>query len=164
MEYTFLILVCRFLFSGIQQIYSPAFQKQIKDLENLSGDLPLEVFSAEISEPEAETDTDTDREMPIKSTEAGTAPSADTSLDDSTAEAVVLEEAYEEEPPQQSHDSADEILTEGVAEDEVSEDEASIEAPSEQKMTDGNVTTERASDENGVDGELLNEQSPAPAK
>jgi hypothetical protein len=31
-------------------------------------------------------------------------------------------------------------------------------------MTDGNVTTERASDENGVDGELLNEQSPAPAK
>jgi segregation and condensation protein B len=135
---------------------------EIKDLENLSGDLPLEVFSAEISEPEAETDTD--REMPVKSTEAGTAPSADTSLDDSTAEAVVLEEAYEEEPPQQSHDSADEILTEGVAEGEVSEDEASIEAPSEQKMTDGNVTTERASDENGVDGELLNEQSPAPAK
>ena len=135
---------------------------EIKDLENLSGDLPLEVFSAEISEPEAETDTD--REMPVKSTEAGTAPSADTSLDDSTAEEVVLEEAYEEEPPQQSHDSADEILTEGVAEDEVSEDEASIEAPSEQKMTDGNVTTERASDENGVDGELLNEQSPAPAK
>jgi segregation and condensation protein B len=139
---------------------------EIKDLENLSGDLPLEVFSAEISEPEAETDTDTDtdREMPVKSTEAGTAPSADTSLDDSTAEAVVLEEAYEEEPPQQSHDSADEILTEGVAEGEISEDEASIEAPSEQKMTDGNVTTERASDENGVDGELLNEQSPAPAK
>jgi segregation and condensation protein B len=139
---------------------------EIKDLENLSGDLPLEVFSAEISEPEAETDTDTDtdREMPVKSTEAGTAPSADTSLDDSTAEAAVLEEAYEEEPPQQSHDSADEILTEGVAEGEVSEDEASIEAPSEQKMTDGNVTTERASDENGVDGELLNEQSPAPAK
>ena len=139
---------------------------EIKDLENLSGDLPLEVFSAEISEPEAETDTDTDTdtEMPVKSTETGTAPSADTSLDDSTAEAVVLEEAYEEEPPQQSHDSADEILTEGVAEGEVSEDEASIEAPSEQKMTDGNVTTERASDENGVDGELLNEQSPAPAK
>ena len=137
---------------------------EIKDLENLSGDLPLEVFSAEISEPEAETDTDTDREMPVKSTEAGTAPSADTSLDDSTAEEVVLEEAYEEEPPQQSHDLADEILTEGVAEGEVSEDEASIEAPSEQKMTDGNVTTERASDENGVDGELLNEQSPAPAK
>ncbi|MDG2494024.1 MAG: SMC-Scp complex subunit ScpB [Luminiphilus sp.] len=135
---------------------------EIKDLENLSGDLPLEVFSAEISEPEAETDTD--REMPVKSTEAGTAPSADTSLDDSTAEEVVLEEAYEEEPPQQSHDSADEILTEGVAEGEVSEDEASIEASSEQKMTDGNVTTERASDENGVDGELLNEQSPAPAK
>ncbi|MDG2137945.1 MAG: SMC-Scp complex subunit ScpB [Luminiphilus sp.] len=135
---------------------------EIKDLENLSGDLPLEVFSAEISEPEAETDTD--REMPVKSTEAGTAPSADTSLDDSTAEEAVLEEAYEEEPPQQSHDSADEILTEGVAEDEVSEDEASIEASSEQKMTDGNVTTERASDENGVDGELLNEQSPAPAK
>ena len=135
---------------------------EIKDLENLSGDLPLEVFSAETSEPE--TDTDTDREMPVKSTEAGTAPSADTSLDDSTAEEVVLEEAYEEEPPQQSHDSADEILTEGVAEGEVSEDEASIEAPSEQKMTDGNVTTERASDENGVDGELLNEQSPAPAK
>ena len=135
---------------------------EIKDLENLSGDLPLEVFSAEISEPEAETDTD--REMPVKSTEAGTAPSADTSLDDSTAEEVVLEEAYEEEPPQQSHDSADEILTEGVAEGEISEDEASIEAPSEQKMTDGNVTTERASDENGVDGELLNEQSPAPAK
>ena len=139
---------------------------EIKDLENLSGDLPLEVFSAEISEPEAETDTDTDtdREMPVKSTEAGTAPSADTSLDENTAEAVVLEEAYEEEPPQQSHDSAGEILTEGVAEGEVSEDEASIEAPSEQKMTDGNVTTERASDENGVDGELLNEQSPAPAK
>ena len=137
---------------------------EIKDLENLSGDLPLEVFSAEISEPEAETDTDTDTEMPVKSTETGTAPSADTSLDDSTAEEVVLEEAYEEEPPQQSHDSADEILTEGVAEGEVSEDEASIEAPSEQKMTDGNVTTERASDENGVDGELLNEQSPAPAK
>ena len=135
---------------------------EIKDLENLSGDLPLEVFSAEISEPEAETDTD--REMPVKSTEAGTAPSVDTSLDDSTAEAAVLEEAYEEEPPQQSHDSADEILTEGVAEGEVSEDEASIEAPSEQKMTDGHVTTERASDENGVDGELLNEQSPAPAK
>ena len=137
---------------------------EIKDLENLSGDLPLEVFSAEISEPEAESDTATDREMPVKSTEAGTAPSADTSLDDSTAEAAVLEEAYEEEPPQQSHDSAGEILTEGVAEGEVSEDEASIEAPSEQKMTDGNVTTERASDENGVDGELLNEQSPAPAK
>ena len=141
---------------------------EIKDLENLSGDLPLEVFSAEISEPEAETDTDTDTdtdtEMPVKSTEAGTAPSADASLDDSTAEEAVLEEAYEEDPPQQSHDSAEEILTEGVAEDEVSEDEASIEAPSEQKMTDGNVTTERASDENGVDGELLNEQSPAPAK
>ena len=137
---------------------------EIKDLENLSGDLPLEVFSAEISEPEAETDTDTDREMPVKSTEAGTAPSADTSLDDSTAEAVVLEEAYEEEPPQQSHDSAGEILTEGVAEGEVSEDEASVETPSEQKMNDGNATTERASDENGVDGELLNEQSPAPAK
>ena len=85
---------------------------EIKDLENLSGDLPLEVLSAEISEPEVETDTDT--EMPVKSTEAGTAPSADTSLDDSTAEAVVLEEAYEEEPPQQSHDSAGEILTEGV--------------------------------------------------
>ena len=137
---------------------------EIKDLENLSGDLPLEVFSAETSEPETDTDTDTDREMPVKSTEAGTAPSADTSLDDSTAEEAVLEEAHEEEPPRQSPDSADEILTEGVAEDEVSEDEASIEAPSEQKMTDGNVTTERASDENGVDGELLNEQSPAPAK
>ena len=139
---------------------------EIKDLENLSGDLPLEVFSAEISEPEAETDTDTDTdtEMPVKSTEAGTAPSADTSLDDSTTEEAVLEEAYEEDPPQQSHDSAEEILTEGVAEGGVSEDEASIEAPSEQKMTDGNVTTERASDENGVDGELLNEQSPAPAK
>ena len=65
--------------------------------------------------------------MPVKSTEAGTAPSADTSLDDSTAEEAVLEEAYEEDPPQQSHDSADEILTEGVAEGEVSEDEASIE-------------------------------------
>jgi len=139
---------------------------EIKDLENLSGDLPLEVFSAEISEPEAKTDTNTEKEKEMQdtSTEAGTAPSADTSLDDSTAEEVVLEEAYEEEPPQQSHDSADEILTEGVAEGEVSEDEASIEAPSEQKMTDGNVTTERASDENGVDGELLNEQSPAPAK
>ena len=87
---------------------------EIKDLENLSGDLPLEVFSAEISEPETDTDTDTDTEMPVKSTEAGTAPSADTSLDDSTAEEAVLEEAYEEEPPQQSHDSADEILTEGV--------------------------------------------------
>ena len=86
---------------------------EIKDLENLSGDLPLEVLSAEISEPEVETDTDT--EMPVKSTEAGTAPSADTSLDENTAEAVVLEEAYEEEPPQQSYDSADEILTEGVA-------------------------------------------------
>jgi len=135
---------------------------EIKDLENLSGDLPLEILSEEISESEAKTDTDT--EMPVKSTEAGTAPSADTSLDDSTTEEAVLEEAYEEDPPQQSHDSAEEILTEGVAEDEVSEDEASIEAPSEQKMTDGNVATEHASDEIGVDGELLNEQSPAPAK
>jgi hypothetical protein len=31
-------------------------------------------------------------------------------------------------------------------------------------MTDAHVTTEHASDENVLDGELLNEQSPAPAK
>jgi segregation and condensation protein B len=134
---------------------------EIKDLENLSGDLPLEVLSAEISEPEVETDTDT--EMPVKSTEAGTDPSVDTPSDESAAEEAALGESNAEEPAQQSL-ASEETLAEGVLEDDVAEDEASVEAPSEQKMTDGNVATEHASDEIGVDGELLNEQSPAPAK
>ena len=134
---------------------------EIKDLENLSGDLPLEVLSAEISEPEVETGTDT--EMPVKSTEAGTDPSVHTPSDESAAEEAALGESNAEEPAQQSL-ASEETLAEGVLEDDVAEDEASVEAPSEQKMTDGNVATEHASDEIGVDGELLNEQSPAPAK
>jgi segregation and condensation protein B len=160
---------------------------EIKDLENLSGDLPLEILSEEIPESEAKTDTDT--EMPVKSTEAGNDPSADTPSDESAAEEAALEGGNAEEPAQRSPALADEILAEGVSQGDVLEDgasvdtvpkhlapagggdpdktleqNASVEAPSEQKMTDANVTTEHASDENVLDGELLNEQSPSPAK
>ena len=120
---------------------------EIKDLENLSGDLPLEVLSAEISE--ADTEADTATKMAAQSAEADDDLSADSASEDE-----ILADTVPENQVSDRDGAPNEILDQSV----------SVEATSEQKAAEDSVTTEQASDENSVDGELLNEQSPAPAK
>ncbi|MDG1065206.1 MAG: SMC-Scp complex subunit ScpB [Luminiphilus sp.] len=120
---------------------------EIKDLENLSGDLPLEVLSAEISE--ADTEADTATKMAAQSAEADDDLSADSASEDE-----ILADTVPENQASVRDGAPNEILDQSV----------SVEATSEQKAAEDSVTTEQASDENSVDGELLNEQSPAPAK
>ena len=119
-----------------------------KDLENLSGDLPLEILGAEIAEPETEAnapaiDAETADEMP-----AGNA-SEEPSSEGEHSEAQVVEERALDQDIAGDTGLDTEDATEGAPE---------LAAPKEQSPT------EQASDESHADGELSNEQTPAPAK
>ena len=121
---------------------------EIKDLENLSGDLPLEILGAEIAEPETEAnapaiDAETADEMP-----AGNA-SEEPSSEGEHSEAQVVEERALDQDIAGDTGFDTEDATEGAPE---------LAAPKEQSPT------EQASDETHADGELSHEQSPAPAK
>ena len=121
---------------------------EIKDLENLSGDLPLEILGAEIAEPETEAnapaiDAETADEMP-----AGNA-SEEPSSEGEHSEAQVVEERALDQDIAGDTGLDTEDATEGAPE---------LAAPKEQSPT------EQASDEIHADGELSHEQSPAPAK
>ena len=121
---------------------------EIKDLENLSGDLPLEILGAEISEPETEAnapaiDAETADEMP-----AGNA-SEEPSFEGEHSEAQFAEERALEQ------DIAGDT---GLDAEDAMEGAPELAAPKEQSPT------EQASDESHADGELSNEQTPAPAK
>ena len=121
---------------------------EIKDLENLSGDLPLEILGAEIAEPETEAnapaiDAETADEMPAGNT------SEEPSSEGEHSEAQVAEERALEQDIAGDTGLDAEDATEGAPE---------LAAPKEQSPT------EQASDEIHADGELSHEQSPAPAK
>lgn len=121
---------------------------EIKDLENLSGDLPLEILGAEIAEPKTEanapaTDADTADEVP-----AGNASEEATSGGENSEAQVAEERALEQDIAGDTGLDAEDA-TEGASE---------LAAPKEQSPT------EQASDETHADGELSHEQSPAPAK
>ena len=121
---------------------------EIKDLENLSGDLPLEILGAEIAEPETEAnapaiDAETADEMP-----AGNA-SEEPSFEGEHSEAQVAEERALDQ------DIAGDT---GLDAEDAREGAPELAAPKEQSPT------EQASDEIHADGELSHEQSPAPAK
>ena len=121
---------------------------EIKDLENLSGDLPLEILGAEIAEPETEAnapaiDAETADEMP-----AGNA-SEEPSSEGEHSEAQVAEKRALDQDIAGDTGWDAEGATEGAPE---------LAAPKEQSPT------EQVSDEIHAEGELSHEQSPAPAK
>lgn len=121
---------------------------EIKDLENLSGDLPLEILGAEIAEPETEAnapaiDAETADEMP-----AGNA-SEEPSSEGEHSEAQVAEKRALDQDIAGDTGWDAEDATEGAPE---------LAAPKEQSPT------EQVSDEIHAEGELSHEQSPAPAK
>ena len=121
---------------------------EIKDLENLSGDLPLEILGAEIAEPETEAnapaiDAETADEMPAGNT------SEEPSSEGEHSEAQVAEERALDQDIAGDTGWDAEGATEGAPE---------LAAPKEQSPT------EQVSDEIHAEGELSHEQSPAPAK
>lgn len=121
---------------------------EIKDLENLSGDLPLEILGAEIAEPETEAnapaiDAETADEMPAGNT------SEEPSSEGEHSEAQVAEERALEQ------DIAGDT---GLDAEDAREGAPELAAPKEQSPT------EQVSDEIHAEGELSHEQSPAPAK
>ena len=121
---------------------------EIKDLENLSGDLPLEILGAEIAEPETEAnapaiDAETADEMPAGNT------SEEPSSEGEHSEAQVAEERALDQDIAGDTGLDTEDATEGAPE---------LAAPKEQSPT------EQVSDEIHAEGELSHEQSPAPAK
>ena len=121
---------------------------EIKDLENLSGDLPLEVLGAEITESDTAINASAADAETRDEVQAGD-PSEEAASDDENSEARVAEEDTLEK-----HSSGDTTL-----DAEGSMDEA-LEPPAPEERS----PTEQASDEIDADGELSNEQSPAPAK
>ena len=121
---------------------------EIKDLENLSGDLPLEILGAEIAEPETEAnapaiDAETADEMPAGNT------SEEPSSEGEHSEAQVAEKRALDQDIAGDTGWDAEGATEGAPE---------LAAPKEQSPT------EQVSDEIHAEGELSHEQSPAPAK
>ncbi|MDA9579659.1 SMC-Scp complex subunit ScpB [Luminiphilus sp.] len=121
---------------------------EIKDLENLSGDLPLEILGAEIAEPETEAnapaiDAETADEMPAGNT------SEEPSSEGEHSEAQVAEKRALDQDIAGDTGWDAEDATEGAPE---------LAAPKEQSPT------EQVSDEIHAEGELSHEQSPAPAK
>ncbi|MDB2351664.1 SMC-Scp complex subunit ScpB [Luminiphilus sp.] len=121
---------------------------EIKDLENLSGDLPLEILGAEIAEPETEAnapaiDAETAHEMPAGNT------SEEPSSEGEHSEAQVAEKRALDQDIAGDTGWDAEDATEGAPE---------LAAPKEQSPT------EQVSDEIHAEGELSHEQSPAPAK
>lgn len=147
---------------------------EIKDLENLSGNLPLEILGAEVVETEEETQAEaipanTEDENPDESPPEEIAPDDD----------KVLAETALEEPGLEEQAMAEEASEEGVSlgrtfDDQLAED-AALEEPAagegtaaaqvfEQAASDDHSPVNPASDEQNSDGERRHEQSPTPSK
>ena len=144
---------------------------EIKDLENLSGDLPLEILEVEAA---AANDEGSDAATADKDLAAGIVESEveeeapEETLDEpSLADQAAGEASLEEDA------SVGEALTAEAAEvplPAASEDHAAaektaaVEETSDQSGSEQPSGAEQASSESHSDGELLDEQSPAPAK
>lgn len=121
---------------------------EIKDLENLSGDLPLEVLGAEI----------TDSETAIN------ASAADAETWDEVQSGDLSEEAASDDENSEARFVEEDALEKHSSGDTTMEAEDSTDGALEPAASEEQSPTEQASDEIDADGELSNEQSPAPAK
>lgn len=150
---------------------------EIKDLENLSGDLPLEILDAEVAgsaaaandEGDDAANADNDVAVGIAESESGAeAPEgaleepslADQATGDASSEEdASIGDAVTTEAPEEPLSAA------SASEDHnVAEQTAAVEETSDQSGSDQPSGAELASSESHSDGELLDEQSPAPAK
>ena len=144
---------------------------EIKDLENLSGDLPLEILEVEAA---AANDEGSDAATADKDLAAGIAESeAEAEAPEETLDEPSLADQATGEASLEEDASVGEALTAEAAEvplPAASEDHAAaektaaVEETSDQSGSEQPSGAEQASSESHSDGELLNEQSPAPAK
>lgn len=121
---------------------------EIKDLENLSGDLPLEVLGAEI------TESDT----------AINASAADAETRDEVQAGDLSEEAASDDENSEARVAEEDALEKRSSGETTLDAEHSMDEALEPAAPEEQSPTEQASDEIDADGELSNEQSPAPAK
>ena len=150
---------------------------EIKDLENLSGDLALEVLDAEVAESEAGS------AVAAANSEIGDDAIVNNGLADEISESAPFDDQAQEGPAPISQIHGDRSLTEGpsagpdgasemeeATRSDASEGEGSaekmsaVEETSEQPVPEQPAGTIKVSSESFSDGELLDEQSPAPAK
>ena len=150
---------------------------EIKDLENLSGDLALEVLDAEVAESEAGS------AVAAANSEIGDDAIVNNGLADEISESAPLDDQAQEGPAPISQIHGDRSLKEGLSagpdgasemeeatRSDASEGEGSaekmsaVEETSEQPVPEQLAGTIKVSSESFSDGELLDEQSPAPAK
>ena len=144
---------------------------EIKDLENLSGDLPLEILEVEAA---AANDEGSDAATADKDLAAGIAESeAEAEAPEETLDEPSLADQAAGEASLEEDASVGEALTAEAAEvplPAASEDHAAaektaaVEETSDQSGSEQPSGAEQASSESHSDGELLDEQSPAPAK
>jgi len=150
---------------------------EIKDLENLSGDLALEVLDAEVTESEAGS------AVAAANSEIGDDAIVNNGLADEISESAPLDDQAQEGPAPISQIHGDRSSKEGpsagpdgasemeeATRSDASEGEGSaekmsaVEETSEQPVPEQPAGTIKVSSESFSDGELLDEQSPAPAK
>ena len=146
---------------------------EIKDLENLSGDLPLEILEVEAA---AANDEGSDAATADKDLAAGIAESeAEAEAPEGTLEEPSLADQATGDASSEEDASAGEAVTAeavevplpvaSASEDHaVAEKTAVVEETSDQLGSEQPSGAEQASSESHSDGELLDEQSPAPAK
>ena len=148
---------------------------EIKDLENLSGDLPLEILEVEAA---AANDEGSDAATAANDLAAGIAESeseeeAEAEAPEGTLDEPSLADQATGEASLEEDASVGEALTAEAAEvplPAASEDHAAaektaaVEETSDQSGSEQPSGAEQASSESHSDGELLDEQSPAPAK
>ena len=156
---------------------------EIKDLENLSGDLPLEILDVEAAgavagSAAAANDEGGDTATADNDLAAGTAESesgAEAEAPEGTLEEPSLADQATGDASSEEDASVGDAITAEAAEEPlpaasasedhtVAEKTAAVEETSDQSGLDQPSGPELASSESHSDGELLDEQNPAPAK
>ncbi|WP_435211964.1 SMC-Scp complex subunit ScpB [Luminiphilus sp. nBUS_16] len=144
---------------------------EIKDLENLSGDLPLEILEVEAA---AANDEGSDAAAAGNDLAAGIAESEAEAPEGALEEPSLADQATGDASSEEDA-SAGEAVTAEAAEvplpaasasedNAVAEKTAAVEETSDQLGSGQPSDAEQASSESHSDGELLDEQNPAPAK
>ena len=144
---------------------------EIKDLENLSGDLPLEILEVEAA---AANDEGSDAATAANDLAAGIAEAeSEAEAPEGTLDEPSLADQATGDASSEEDASVGEALTAEAAEEPLpaaSEDHAAaektaaVEETSDQSGSEQPSGAEQASSESHSDGELLDEQNPAPAK
>ncbi|WP_435217290.1 SMC-Scp complex subunit ScpB [Luminiphilus sp. nBUS_07] len=145
---------------------------EIKDLENLSGDLPLEILEVEAAAANDEgSDAATaDNDLAAGIAESESEEEAEAEAPEGTLDEPSLADQATGEASLEEDASVGEALTAEVPLPAASEDHAAaektaaVEETSDQSGSEQPSGAEQASSESHSDGELLDEQSPAPAK